>query len=279
MSINKRSIVDNVVAGFLIAVGIYIIFDSIVIWGNSWLKIFIIIAAVIAGLGGLTVRGKIKKFLKFFIVGVMIFAITFAYVENYMFSNVGHPSTYTVSEPMVTLSFQGLLNTSLTQIVQNITQSSTFNLLKFEYGKISLNYLEFVTALGSYGGSIEAVLFTENSKDGFGFSSNDGSQYKITRGINQDRAIYYYREITQETLTTIDSLGISWFYNRCVEIAQNRTNDLSSIDLLVLTIGYDEDINYQGITVSVRGYHQFSMSDIRNIFFAFFQPDGTLLSI
>lgn len=282
MADDKKAVlknVKNVVLSLLTAVGVFAIFAVMTTLGNSWLKILLIGVAVAAGLFVLVTKGKSKRVSEFLVAGILIFVISFASVESYMLVNVGYPSTYAIDKPNVTLSFQGLLNGSLTQIVQNITQSSTFNLLKFEYSSnVTLRYLEFRTALGSDGGYIRATFSFDNSNDLYNFISSDGRQYTVSRSTDESAMPPFSREITQEMLSSIDCLGINWFYNQCVEVTQNRTTDLPSIDSLRLTITYDEFTNYEGIKVTLSGYHQRGSSS-ENVFQGFFQPDGAVISI
>ena len=64
----------------------------------------------------------------------MIFTISFTAVEGYLLWNGGYPTTYTPTQPTVTLNLQKMLNASVEQIVQSAEDSQTFTLLKLEHG-------------------------------------------------------------------------------------------------------------------------------------------------
>ena len=178
MTVDKRSTVQNVVTGLLAAAEVYAI---VIILGNSWLKMFMIVAALVPGLVWLVTHGKIKETSKLFVVGVMIFAITFASVESYLFYNAGYTPTYSSSEPEVSVSFQGFQNVSLTQILQGIEQSPTFGLLRFEYGgNIKFEFMKIEVSNYS-GGYLGIDFFEENSNDYFHFYSSNDHQYTLEK--------------------------------------------------------------------------------------------------
>ena len=281
MAVDKKAVLQSIIIGLLVAVGL---FFSVLLLSNSWIKFFTIGAFLVCGISWLLSRGSLKKALKYLVVAIMIFAISFTSYESYMFWNAGYPPTYTPSEPKTSLSLQRMLNASLTQILQNIEQSTTFSLLKLEHGdKIMFESMNLMPSNGP-GGYISVDFLTENSNVYFHFYSANGHQYILQKTSYVGRLasqLYPSNQTADETFRQIDALGIGWFYNRALEIAQNRTTNLPSVDSLTLTITYEEHGNYQGITLQLSGFHQTVLEDGnlygKGIIIADFQPDGTLL--
>lgn len=281
MAVDKKAVLQSIISGLLVAVGL---FFAVLLLSNSWIKLLVIGTFLVGEVSWLLSRGSLKRALKYFIVAIMIFAISFTSFESYMFWNAGYPPTYTPSEPKTSLSLQGMLNASLTQILQNIEQSPAFNLLKLEYGdNITFESMKLEPSNGP-GGYISVDFLTENSNAYFHFFSSNGHQYIAQKTSYQGSLAsqrYPSNQTAQETFKQIDSLGISWFYNRALEIAQNRTTNLPSVDSLTLTITYEEHGSYQGITLQLTGFHQTVLEDGsihgEGIIIADFQPDGTLI--
>ena len=79
-------------------------------------------------------HGNFKKAFKFFVVAVLIFAISFTAVEINLFSNAGYPPTYSASQPGITISKSNILNISLSQLVQDIENTPTYKVLTLQLG-------------------------------------------------------------------------------------------------------------------------------------------------
>jgi hypothetical protein len=281
LAVDKKAALQSIIIGLLVAVGL---FFSVLLLSNSWIKFFAIGAFLVGGISWLVTHGSLKKTLKYLVVAIMIFAISFTSYESYLFRNAGYPPTYTPSEPKTSLSLQGMLNASLTQILQNIEQSPTFSLLKLEHGdKIAFESMRLMPSNGP-GGYISVDFLTDNSNAYFHFYSGNGHQYFLEKTsyigplVSQ---LFPSNQTVEETFRQIDFLGISWFYNRALEIAQNRTTNLPSVDSLTLSITYEEHGTYQGITLQLSGFHQTILEDGsihgEGIIIADFQPDGTLI--
>jgi hypothetical protein len=281
LAVDKKAALQSIIIGLLVAVGL---FFSVLLLSNSWIKFFAIGAFLVSGISWLLSRGSLKKALKYLVVAIMIFAISFTSYESYLFWNAGYPPTYSPSEPKTSLSLQGMLNASLTQTLQDIEQSTTFSLLKLEHGdKIMFESMNLMPSNGP-GGYISVDFLTENSNAYFHFYSANGHQYILQKTSYAGRLasqLYPSNQTADETFRQIDSLGLSWFYNRALEIAQNRTTNLPSVDSLTLSITYEEHGNYQGITLQLSGFHQTVLEDGsihgEGIIIADFQPDGTLI--
>jgi hypothetical protein len=277
MAVNAKTIIQNILIGIIVAVAL---FSSILILSYSVIKIIVIPAILITGLIWLVSRGKIKRVLKFLVLFTMIFAISFASIEAYLFQNAGYPPV--PSQPDVTVSMQTMLNASLTEIVRGIEQGPTFSLLRLEHANLIFESIG-LNPIGIAGG-ISVNYFIEDTHSIARFASWDGRQYKVTisRLIGQPFSEKYQSmQTAEETLMQIDSLGLQWFYDQALDLAQNRTVDLPTVDSLSISLTYESYRDYHGITVQLIGSHQTVMPDntIRGsgILIASFQPDGTLL--
>jgi hypothetical protein len=76
----------------------------------------------------------------------------------------------------------------------------------------------------------------------------------------------------KEAFAQIDALGLQWFYNRALEIAQNRTGGVPKIDALSFTMTYESNGNYEGITLLLIGSLNGGSTLIAD-----FEPNGTLI--
>jgi hypothetical protein len=93
---------------------------------------------------------------------------------------------------------------------------------------------------------------------------------------------YPSTQSAETTLSQIDALSLSWFYNHALEIAQNRTTNLPSIDSLNIALTYDKGTEtYQGITLQLMGFHVTTEANGgvhgENVLICAFQPDGTMI--
>lgn len=277
MAANTKTIIQNVIIGLIVALAL---FSSIIILSNSIVKISVIAIILITGIIWLATHGKIKKALKISLIIVMLFAISFASAEAYLFQNAGYPPTYSPSQP--TLSMQTMLNASVTEIVQGIEQSPTFHLLKLEHKEITLESIG-LNPIGVTGG-IYVTYFIEDTHSIARFTSSGGHQYRlsISQLIGQPFSQKYpSTQTAQDTLMQIDTLGLNWFYNEALQIAQNRTSNLPTIDSLSISLTYESNSGYQGITIQLIGSHQTVLPNGsingEGVLIADFQPDGTLI--
>jgi hypothetical protein len=275
-----RAIFQNLIVAFLVFVGL---FCSVLLLSNSWIKIALIGLALVTGVLWLVSRGKLRSALKLVFVAVMIFSISFTAVESYLFWNGGYPATYSTTEPQVTLSMQKMLNSSVEQIVQSAEKSQTLSLLKLEHGgNITFESLNLSPArwVGGYIG-IDFASKTNNAY--FRFYSSDGHQYIVepsTYGGQLMSQLYPSNQTADMALKRIDALGLNWFYNQALEIAQ-RTANLPTIDSVDITITFGGAGSYQGLTLQLIGYHQTILPNGGisgdGVLISEFEPNGTLL--
>jgi hypothetical protein len=278
MAVNTKTVIQNIFIGLIVAAAL---FSSFIVLSYSVFKIVIVAAVLITAVMWLVLFGKPKRILKYIVLTVMIFAITFASVEVYLFQNSGYPPTYSSMKPNDTLSMQTMLNASLTEIIRGIEQSTSFRLLKLEHGNIIFESI----GLNPIGiGGIDFNYFIEDTHSYVRFTSSGGRQYhiSISQLIGQPFSEKYSSmQTVEQTLTQIDALSLQGFYDKALQIAQNRTSDLPTIDSLSISISYEGYRDYQGITLQMLGHHETVLPNGsingKGVLIADFQPDGTLL--
>jgi len=82
-------------------------------------------------------------------------------------------------------------------------------------------------------------------------------------------------------LSKIDEIGLYGFYNQALQLAQNRTSSLPSVDSVSIAIAYAQSTNsYGGLTVQLIGSHETPdpQGGIHGhgVVISEFLPDGTL---
>ncbi|MCL2642455.1 MAG: hypothetical protein FWD52_02930 [Candidatus Bathyarchaeota archaeon] len=83
-------------------------------------------------------------------------------------------------------------------------------------------------------------------------------------------------------LQQIDDLGLQWYYDRAMEIYQNKTGiipEITELRIIFSIYGYlgVDNMVYEGPTLEILGSDDLNNSPFgRSVFFASFQPDGTL---
>ena len=275
---NKRSLAKNVCEGILIAVGLFSI--VVLLGSNSWIKLLSLALIVVGSLAWAVSHNIVKKAFKFLIIAVMLFAIFFAVFEFCLFTNAGYPPTFEPSQEGVTISYSNILNASLKQIVQNVKNSPAFSLLSFEYpGEITFESMHLYTRW--LGGKIQVEFYHKSANLGFLFICCDGHPYRVSTvpWVGQPISQRFTQAQTpEETLSQIDALGLRWFYNSAIESYHNKTGANPDINVLEVSIQWENYGNYQGMTLLLSGMHQ-SGNHGSGVFFADFQPDGTLLYI
>lgn len=272
---DKNAIIKNILAGILIAIGL---FSAVVFLGNSWIKFLVISLIVVSGLLWLISHGILRRTIRYVILGVMVFAVSFSTFERYTLWNAGRPPTFTPLQLGATVSYSNILNASLTEIVQSAKNSPAFSLIGLEYpGIITFESMKLDTTFG--GGSIEVLFYQKSSNLGFRFVSSGGQPYRasIFSWSGQPFSSTLSQEQTpEETLAQIDSLGLRWFYNRATEAYQNKTGTSPHVNALQVSIQWENYGNYQGMTLLLIGVYHSDFAG-QNVFVADFQPDGTLL--
>ena len=216
----------------------------------------------------------------------MIFTISFTAVEGYLLWNGGYPTTYTPTQPTVTLNLQKMLNASVEQIVQSAEDSQTFALLKLEHGSnLTFESMNLSPSNGYLSGGYISVDFASSSGNRyFHCYSADGHQYIILVSTYNGELISQQpsQQTVDAALKQIDALGLNWFYNQALEIAQNRTLNLPSIDSVVITLALDEGFGgYPGLSLQLTGFHQTVQPNGSingdGVLISEFQPNGTLI--
>lgn len=258
----------------MVAVGL---FSAVVLLDSSWIKIVTISLIIVSCIVWLVSHGVLRRAFKYVIIAVMIFAICFTTLEGYLLWNAGYPPTFMPSQQSVTISYSNILNVSLTQIVQSIKNTPTFSLITLEHpGEITFESMELDTTLR--GGRIEVVLYQKSSNLGFTFVCSNGHSYHASVsswGGYPPSRMFPQEQIPEETLKQIDTLGVRWFYNRAIEAYQNKTGVNPNINALQVSIQWENYGTYQGMTLLLKGYE--SNYTGHGVFFADFQPNGTLL--
>ena len=205
----------------------------------------------------------------------MLSTVALAVAEGYLFRNTIYPPVYLRSERGANLSNEAVLNASLVEIVQGIEQSSAFALLKLEHsGEFTLESIN----LNMYGNV--RVLYSAEDKSRIQFISSGDAPYSISVSPSSSKPFsqrYPSNQPTSHVLEQFDSLGIRWFYNTALEIANNRTENLPSIDDLTLELTFGEHRDYQGLSLLISGLHSSDERHYGSVLITSFQPDGTLI--
>jgi hypothetical protein len=272
---DKNLICKNILAGILIATGV---FSAVVLLGNTWIKLIVISLIVASGIIWLFSHGSLRRAIKCVIITLMVFTISFSTLEIYLFWNAGYPQTFTPSQPGVTISYPNILNASLTGVVQSAKNTPAFNLIALEYfGQITFESIKLDTSLR--GGRVEVVFCQDSSSLGFRFVSSGGHSYHVSifswDGQPFSRT-YPQEQTSKETLEQIDALGLRWFYDSTIRTYQNRTGVNPDINALQVSVQWENYGNYQGMTLLLIGSYESNFSG-HGVFFADFQPNGTLL--
>jgi hypothetical protein len=281
-----RAFLQNFVVVFLLVVGLSYSFLGL---SDSWIKTSLIAVTLVTGALWLVSHGKVRRVgtaLKFTLALVMIFSISFTAVEGYLLWNAGYPATYTPTQPTVTLSLQKMLNASVEQIVQRMEDSQTFALLKLEHGSdIIFESMNLSPSNGYLNGGYISVDFASSSGNKyFHCYSADGHQFiiQVTTYNGQLISQQPSQQTVDVALKQIDALGLNWFYNQALEIAQNRTLNLPSVDSVVVTLALEEGFGgYQGLSLQLTGFHQTVQPNGNingdGVLISEFQPNGTLI--
>jgi hypothetical protein len=272
---DKNIIVKSVLAGILIAIGL---FSAAVFLGNSWIKLVVISLIIVSGIVWLVSHGALRRAVKYMILAVMVFAISFSAFEWYILWNAGYPPVFMPSQPGATVSYSNILNASLTEVVQSASNSPAFGLISLEYpGKITFESMKLDTTFR--GGRIEVLFYQDSSNLGFRFVSSAGQSYHASvlswRGQPFSRT-FPQEQSPEETLKQIDNLGLSWFYNRAIEAYQIKTGASPEVNALQVSIQWENYGDYQGMTLLLVGSYEHNFAG-QGVFFANFQPNGTLL--
>jgi hypothetical protein len=86
---------------------------------------------------------------------------------------------------------------------------------------------------------------------------------------------YPQRQTLDEMLQQMGDLGLQWYYDCAIENYQNKMGVTPEINALEVSIKWESYTNYQGLTLMMIGSYERNGHG-SGIFFANFQPDGTL---
>ena len=277
MAVDKKTVIQNIIVALLVAVGL---FFSVLLMNNSWIKILLLVLVLVSGALWFATHRNLKRTLKYFVIFLLIFGISFSSFERYFFWNAGYPSTYSSAQPSITLSYPAVLNVSISDVVQSAETTVAFSIFRLEHpGDVTFESILLDTTFP--GGRIEVTFYNEATNIGFGLISSAGYQYHASNipwiGHPPSR-IYSQQQSPEQTLKQIDSLGLQWFFNRSSETYENKTNADSNVTRLEISTQWQQYGNYQGIILQMIAW-QNDGDSIKNIFNTAFKPDGTLLYI
>ena len=270
MSAGVKAILRNAVFGLLVAAGL---FCSLLVITFSWVKVFSIAFILVAGTLWLLTPGRFKRTFKYVAIGALIFAIAFSSFENYLLFNAGYPSAKDAEK--ASTAYTDLFDISLTQLIQSIEKSPTYALLTAEHGKTNPETIKLDSS--SFPDLIEVDFYGSGSNAYLGFiAPNPGDEYhvQVSTYSGEPFSLTYVKSSSTQAFSQIDSRGLQWYYNRALELAQNRTSTPTKIDSLSLTMSVEDRIymSYEGITVQIIGSYQGQSTLICD-----FEPDGTLI--
>ncbi len=259
---------------------------------SSWIKFLLLGATLAIGVPIVLAHGKLKSALKVGLTLMMIFTLSFTAFETYIFQNAGYPAYYSQADPQVSLSQQQMFNASLSQIVQSAQASSTFNFLKFEHGD---NFIVVTVepwpynGPSSYGGYVGVEFYFPQDNFYAHLYSHSGHQYIVEPGKNDYTTTpqnYLSNNETNRAIEQIDSLGLGWFYDQALQMAQNRTPNMPTVDSVDMTLRFENKSEiYQGFTLVIVGYHNLPKSSNNNspsdegILLSYFAPNGTFIDM
>ncbi|MDR2719647.1 MAG: hypothetical protein LBC03_02445 [Nitrososphaerota archaeon] len=281
----KYAIGKNLLMAIVTAVSL---FSAVIFLSNSWIKIMTIGLIVVMGIVWLVSHGLLRRTLKYALFAVMIFSISFSAFEGYLFWNAGYPPTFGNSQPDITLSYPNILDASLTEVVQSAENTLAFKLFMLEHPKkVCIQAITLDTGLFR-GGRIEVefsnIIFSHWG-NGIRFIAVDGEAYHA-RVTSYALATLYFSSAqmypqsqiqtpADEAIQQIDSLGFRWYYNCIMEDYQNKMGVVPEINALQISFQWESGINYEGYALLMIGSYE-NNNQSRGVFFASFQPDGTL---
>ena len=216
------------------------------------------------------------------LIALAIFVLVFESAGIYLF----HLSGPTVPQ----ISFPNVLESSLTQQLQNLQQSTSFRFLQAEhFGTLTFQDLTIRTTYSNSPGGIggfEWTFYTGDVKCKTFIGQSSGKPYTyglvgVFRSYSLPQSYPSNQEIA-ESFNQIDNRGLHWFYDQAVGEYQNATGAEPVISDLRLNVAFNNVGNYQGITLLMTGtkagHDNFGNKIYPTVFAVEFQPDGTVLS-
>ena len=226
----------------------------------------------------------LTKFLRYCLIFLLAFIVVFSGIQLYVFETSGYPPTFA---PQFTHT--NLLNTSLTQYLQNIEQSESFRLLEANhFGTVTFERLE----LHSYtSAEVRWTFHTRDTNSRITMGNIGGRPYytnidDLLSSVFPRQALPtkdFPLQTIKETFGQIDNIGLNWFQNYAADYYENHTGIKPEIAALNVNVGFSNTNGYEGLTVLVSARsldHDSRGTPIYpGIFEAEFQSNGKLLSL
>jgi hypothetical protein len=292
---SNYAIGKNLLMAVMIAVGL---FSAVIFLSNYWIKIVVIILIVVMSLVWLVSHGLLRRTLKYTLLVVTIFSISFSAFEGYALWHDEYPPIFGTVQHGVTISYPYILDVSLIEAAQNVKNTLIFKLFMLEHPGETIVEIITLDTVDCMGGRIEFILSQQSSnsffnaieKNAISFSANSGEAYQVYNVPTVSLAdntftapqIPPQQQTANKALQQIDDLGLQWYYDRAMEAYQNGTGKIPEITGLRISfcryvyLGLG-DMVYEGPVLEILGSDDLNNSPFgRNVFFASFQPDGTL---
>lgn len=277
---DTKSILVSSFAGILVAFGLFYV---VVLMGNSWIKWVLISLTLVNVAVWLISHGRLKRTIKYTIIGLMIFAICFASIESQILQNAGFAPEFEPIQNGSLISKANILNASLMEILISVKNSIGYNFITLEHpGEITFESMTLDTT--SPTGRIDVELYQRSSSLGFHFAANNGNKYyaRVREWGNLPLSqTFGQKEPAENALKQIDTLGLNWFYNTAIEQYKNQTGKEPIVDEMQISMQWETRQNYQGLTLLIMAYKTATIPgggvSGHGVFFADFQPDGTML--
>jgi hypothetical protein len=227
---------------------------------------------------------NIIRFLKYALILILLFVVSFTSAGFYLFYTSGYPPTYV---PEIT--YPNILDASLTQYLESLQQSASFRFLQAEhFGSLAFAELTIRT---SYSNAPEGwfmwTFYAEDVKTKITVGETSGKPYFTDSFSPLSRTPFPQNlpssQSVNQIFNQIDALGLRWYYNQAIEAIQNKTTTDPTVSELGVNIAFDSLDNYQGITIALTGfnvsYDNFGNKVYPTIFKATFETNGNILSV
>jgi hypothetical protein len=246
----------------------------------SWIKL---LAIGLLGAGGVIwlvstclLRRTVKfwRAVKYMMVVVSIFAISFSAFEGYVFRNAGYPPTFDTPQSDGTFTYTDKLNVSLNELVQSAENTLAFKLLRLEHpGEVGIRTIwlfDYQVSMSLSLGSSATCYFGALVGDPYRVSTMSGD---LTSFLKE-----YPRQQRNEDFQQIDNLGLQWYYDRAIEACQNETGTTPEINRLGISIDVFNPSEYKGLYVNMFGSY-IHEDDYSEVFYVRFYPNGTIADL
>jgi hypothetical protein len=220
---------------------------------------------------------KINKPLKYTLVLVFIFVVTFFCTGFFFYFTSGYPPSNTPQ-----IIYPNILDAPLTQYLNGVEQSGSFRFLQVQHlGSVTFGGLTLSTSYSNAPGGLDWTFFAGDVKTKIIIHGYSEKTYSTFPAITLTRT--YYQALPsprsiKESFDQIAARGLRWYYDQAVKVFQNRTGAEPTITDLRVNIAASTLNVYDGVTIVIIGYHITGPNIFGYVFKAEFQPDGTLLS-